>query len=220
VKVDYFFDPVCPFCWQTSRWVRIVEPIRGLDIDWRFISLKMLNEKKGYEAKPTGYPDSHAMGLGLLRIAAAVKDELGPEPVGRVYLELGTRIWDAEPVPSLTRYQQIGRFGSNGEVLQALDAAGVASDFAEAADDPVWDAVIRSDTETALARTGSDVGTPILTYGAPDGPSYFGPVISRVPDEADSLKLWDAMIALGQVGSFAEVKRSAREPVQLRLVGN
>jgi hypothetical protein len=220
MKIDYFFDPVCPYCWQTSCWVRIVEPLRDLEVDWRFISLKMLNEERSYEGKPVGYADSHATGLALLRIAAAVKAELGPDPIGAVYRELGTRIWNATPRPGLTRHQQNGRFGSEGQIIAALEAAGVPTRFADAANDAGFDAPVRADLELALSRTGKNVGTPIITYGAPDGPSYFGPVISRVPDEEDSLRLWDAMVTLGTIPSFAEIKRSMREPVQLPLMGH
>lgn len=220
MQIDYFFDPVCPYCWQTSRWMRIVEPHRDVAVDWRPISLKVLNETRGYDGKPEGYGDSHMTGLRLLRIASAVRAELGPEPVGPLYKELGTRIWNASPEPGLTRYQQNGRFGSNGEIDHALAAAGVPGHFAAAADDDSWDTAVRESTALALSRTGPNVGTPIITYGAPDGPSYFGPVISRVPDEAGSLRLWDAMITLGEIPSFAEVKRSMREPLQLPLMGN
>jgi hypothetical protein len=87
--------------------------------------------------------------------------------------------------------------------------------LAGAAADPGWDKYIRDDTDTALARTGKDVGTPIITFGAPDGPSFFGPVISRVPAGEEAAKLWDAVVALANQPGFAELKRSLRERPQL-----
>lgn len=218
MHIDYFFDPVCPFCWVTAKWVRLVQPHRRVTVDWRFISLKVLNENRSYDGRPPGALASHTKGRDLLRIAAAVKDALGGEPVGELYREFGERIWEAQPQEGLTRYEQNGRFGSNGEILAALAASAIPSDFATAADDPRWDEVLRAETEAALERTGPNVGTPIITYGAPDGPSYFGPVISQVPDLDDSLRLWDAVVTLGEIETFAEVKRSMREPPQLRLI--
>jgi len=219
MKIDYFFDPVCPFCWITSGWVRLVAPHRDLDVDWRLISLKVLNEEHGYEGKPDGYETSHAKGHELLRIVAAIKADLGPGPIGQIYSEFGSRIWNAEPIDGITRYEQIGNFGSEGEIGEALAAAGISTEYLGVAKDPSWDEVVRAETAIALERTGPDVGTPILTYGAPDGPTYFGPVISRLPGLDDALRLWDAMVTLGQIDTFAEVKRSLRETPQLRLLG-
>ena len=102
---------------------------------------------------------------------------------------------------------------------EVLTAAGLPTRFAAAADDTAWDTLIDAEGEMALGRTGHDVGTPIITYQPPDGLSFFGPVISRVPDDAESLELWDAVTTLARFPGFAEIKRSMREVPQLNILG-
>lgn len=214
MQIDFFFDPVCPFCWQTSRWLVKVAPHRDLDIDWRFISLRMINEPAGYEGR-ADYSRSHSKGLELLRVAAAVRAAGGP--VGSLYTEYGRGIW-GQPLRHANRWDQIAAFGSAGETEDILRRLGLPADLAGAAGDEGWDTVIREDTEQALERTGRDVGTPIITFDAPSGPSFFGPVISRVPDETGALDLWDGLTMVARADSFAELKRSLREPLDLPLL--
>jgi hypothetical protein len=216
MRIDFFWDPVCPYCWLTSRWIHEVMPHRDLEVDWRFISLRIINDEIGYEGKPPLYQESHAMGRSLLRVAAAVRKELGPEPIGDLYTAYGTHIWHHPPVEGGSRAHTTGITREDVESL--LGGVGLDARFAESMDDVSLDDVLREDTELAFSRTGPNVGTPIITYGAPDGPSYFGPVISRVPPQEEALKLWDSMVALSQVWSFAEVKRSMRERPQLPLL--
>ncbi len=82
-------------------------------------------------------------------------------------------------------------------------------------DEGEWDAIVRSDTATALGRTGKAVGTPIITFAPPDGPSFFGPVISRIPRGQEALDLWDATERIARFPGFAELKRSIRESPQV-----
>jgi len=96
---------------------------------------------------------------------------------------------------------------------------GLPPDYATAADDPSWDSTLEEETELALSRTGRDVGTPIITFEPPDGVSFFGPVISRVPSAAEALPLWNAVLTLAKFPGFAELKRSLREAPQLRILG-
>ena len=102
------------------------------------------------------------------------------------------------------------------EARRTGDRAGALTD---ALTDERWDKVIEADTEAALASTGRDVGTPIIRYQPPDGPAFFGPVISRVPDEDEAGPLWDAVLYLAQFPGFAELKRSLRDPPNLPVFG-
>ena len=88
----------------------------------------------------------------------------------------------------------------------------------DALDDTSWDALLDDETQLALSRTGRDVGTPIITFQPPEGASFFGPVISRVPDD-EAPPLWDAVITLAMFPGFAEMKRSLREVPQLTVLG-
>lgn len=171
--LDFFWDPVCPWAWITSRWVQEVRVRKGIDVDWRFIALKFVNEEKGYAPELVErYTKVHGLGLSLLRVAAAVRERDGRQPIGDLYTAFGTRIHVEKDAPSLREPAGIAT------VLQSL---GLDPALADAATGDAFDAAVRSDTTLALERAGRDLGTPVLTFGPPDGPSFFGPVISRVP---------------------------------------
>lgn len=201
--VDFFFDPVCPWAWITSRWVTEVASLRKLDVDWRFISLRMVNSDRDYETEfQPGHMSTHTLGRDLLRVASAVRDSYGNEGVARLYTALGTTIHVEAAKDELTKPEG---------VKQLLEQLGLEEDLADAATDPSGDDLIRQETELALARAGRDVGTPIITFGPPEGPSFFGPVISRIPRGQEALELWDATERIARFQGFAELKRSLRE---------
>ncbi|HXO50801.1 MAG TPA: hypothetical protein VN888_07185 [Mycobacterium sp.] len=215
--LHFYFDPVCPFAWLTSKWVRIVAAQRDYRVDWRFISLRILNAHIDYASHfPPNYEDGHTAGLRLLRVAARVRAEHGREAVGPLYKAIGTRIFDtSRDVDPLSASDQ----GSRRALEPLLRDAGLTSDVAEALDDQTLDDEIRAETEEALALTGRDVGTPILHFQPPGGTAFFGPVISRLPSPDDAGALWDHLIALTSFPGFAEIKRSLRERPQLATFG-
>jgi len=207
-EIEFFWDPVCPFAWITSRWVVEVAGQRPLDVRWRPISLRILNEG-GYDDEGLAdKKEGHEIGLALLRVAAAVEADAGNEAVSRLYTALGSATF-------LKGDPQALAAGPRPLAEQALAACGLVAGLAAAVDDESADAAIGASTETAQERAGRDVGTPVLTFGPPDGPSFFGPVISRVPRGPEAVKLWDAVEALAGAPSFAELKRSLREPPQV-----
>ena len=104
-------------------------------------------------------------------------------------------------------------------VAEVLETAGIDTRFASALDDESWDELLDTETELALSRTGRDVGTPIITFHPPDGLSFFGPVISRVPNDEEAVPLWEAVTKLAAFPGFAELKRSMREMPQLNILG-
>lgn len=213
--IEFFFDPVCPFAWITSRWIVKVQEQTDYKVDWRFISLRILNKDKDYANDfPPEYEHGHTAGLRMLRVAAAVRANLGPEPIGALYAEFSSSTFDAEPNESYRL-----SLGTAEMVSGALERAGLPTSFASATDDASFDQVIEEETELALSRAGRDVGTPIITFRPPDGISFFGPVISRVPDDADVVPLWNAVTMLAAYPGFAELKRSLRERPQLRVFG-
>ncbi len=203
--LEFFFDPVCPWAWITSRWVVEVQRQRELDVTWRFISLRMLNEQQTAPWYTPEYRAGHAAGTQALRVAAAVRAAHGNEAVGRFYTALGERLH-----PGGRRRELVDQPAALlGEVCAA---AGLDPSSASAWDDESHDVLIRAETELALERTGPDLGTPILTFhpGRPDEGSYFGPVIARAPRGAEALRLWDAIEALATTSGVAELKRSLR----------
>ncbi|MGI9605082.1 MAG: hypothetical protein ACR2P0_02975 [Acidimicrobiales bacterium] len=213
--IEFFWDPVCPFAWITSRWIVKVQEQTDYDVDWRFISLRLLNKDKDYDTEfPPEYEHGHTAGLRMLRVAAAVRAELGRSPIGALYTAFGSSVFDRDPDPSYRI-----TLGTIEVIGAALTEAGLSASYATAADDPSWDEIIDAETELGLGRTGRDVGTPIITFRPPDGLSFFGPVISRIPEDADAVPLWNAVTTLAAYPGFAEMKRSLRERPQLRVFG-
>src|SRR6476659_5076756 len=203
---------------MTSKWVRLVAAQRDYQVDWRFISLRILNAHIDYDAHfPPEYEAGHTAGLRLLRLAARTRAEHGREAVGRLYEALGAKIFDAGFVPDSAADH--GARGTRPFVKPVLAAAGLPAELADALDDPRWDAVVQAETDEALTLTGHDVGTPILHFVPPDGPAFFGPVISRLPSADEAEELWEHVVALARFPGFAELKRSLRELPQLRALG-
>lgn len=209
--LEFFFDPICPFAWVTSRWVVEVSELRGVTIEWKFIALAIVNEETDYSKFPPAYPALHGLGRRLLRVAAAARAAGGNEAVGAFYTAAGERmhhdgvsvaVFGGEPIPE-------------NLVAEVVAAAGLDASLAAAADDESWDALLREETDQSLGRTGRDVGTPILTFapGTDREASLFGPVISSIPRGDAALELWDAVQSLARTPGFAELKRSMRDPL-------
>jgi hypothetical protein len=213
--LEFYFDPVCPFAWMTSKWVREVARQRGYDVEWRFISLRLVNAEVDYATHfPAGYERGHTAGLELLRVAAAVRAESGGAAVEALYAAYGAEIFDSAPGRQADLHQD-----PKGFVSPILAGLGLPVGLAAAVSDTAFDTEIRAETERALALTGRDVGTPILHFQPPEGTALFGPVISRLPSPDDAVALWDHVVALAGFGGFAELKRSLRETPQLRAFG-
>ena len=192
--IEFFWDPVCPFAWQTSRWLRRVAQLRGLTVDWRFINLSILNEERAYDNRAAE----------------------GAEAMDRLYRAFGETIWHREVDDGADFRADVA---TSDHLTQVLDRAGVDRLHADAAADPSWDAELRAETIEAVGRTGDDVGTPIITFGPPDGPSIFGPVISSVPEtDEECLALYDATVTLCGFSTFSELKRSARPGLDLPVI--
>ncbi len=213
--IEFFWDPVCPFAWITSRWVNQVAAQREYRVDWRFISLRLVNKDKDYATEfPPEYEFGHTAGLRMLRVAAAIRDELGRDVLGGLVTAYGRSYWDL-PRGSGMR----DRLSTPEHVAEVLAAAGLPGRFVESLDDDRWDDLLDAESQLALSRTGRDVGTPIITFDPPDGMSFFGPVISRLPSDEEAVELWDAVTRLAAFPGFAELKRSMREVPQLNILG-
>jgi hypothetical protein len=203
--LEFFFDPVCPFAWVTSRWVKEVQQHRAYDVTWRFISLAIINENRDADWYTPEYRAGHVTGMMGLRVADEVRQTIGNEGVDRLYTALGTAFHNdrrraemtADPVPFMET---------------ALKGSDLDPQLARHALDESHDAYLRQETELAFSRTGPDVGTPILTFNpATDREaSFFGPVISKTPRGEHAVQLWDAVKVLAETPSMSELKRSAR----------
>jgi 2-hydroxychromene-2-carboxylate isomerase len=214
--LHFYFDPVCPFAWLASRWVRLVSAQREYRVDWRFISLRLLNAHVDYAAQfPPDYEAGHTAGLRLLRVAARTRAEQGRAAVGALYEALGHQVFDGPAEGGDDRAARVPRIAA-----AALSEAGLPGVLAGAVDEPAWDDVVQAETDEALSLTGRDVGTPILHFRpAEGGVAFFGPVISRLPSPEQAVELWDHVVGLASFPGFAELKRSLRERPQVRTEG-
>ena len=205
--VEFFFDPICPWAWITSRFTVEVARQRDLQVEWKFICLRMVNETKDYDREfPAGYVNAHGGGRRMLRIAAAARDHGGNEAVAALYTALG------EELHTGGRSDDI-READYRVIDDAVAAAGLPPELVARGEDEALDLVLREETELGLSRTGKDVGTPILTLapGTDREASIFGPVIARIPRGEEALRIWDAAELLVRTPGFAELKRSARD---------
>lgn len=212
--IEFFFDPGCPFAWQTSVWVRRVMELRGITVGWRFISLKFINEGKD-EYMP-GMRDAQEKGLRYHRICAAAREQFGNEAVANLYRAWGEAYWNTVAEGDFSA--KIAAGFENADPAALIASVGLPASLLDAADDESWDAQIRAESDEAFRRTGEDVGTPIITY-LPSGNSLFGPVISSVPDDETSLAFYDALRVFADFKEFSELKRTARAPLDLPLFG-
>jgi len=210
--LEFFLDPGCPFAWQTSRWIRRVTELRGLHVGWRFVSLFVIHEHDETDEYPLA-GRARARCHQVHRVMDAVRQAAGNDAVGRVYEAWGDRLWNHEPgVPAAEIMEQI-------DLGSLLESVGLDAELASAATDDRHDTLIRAETALAFERAGYDVGTPIITYDPADGGgSFFGPVISSIPDDDTSLAIFDAIRTLVRFPDFSELKRTTRPPLDLPLL--
>jgi len=211
--LEFFFDPGCPFAWQTSVWIRRVAELKGVNIGWRFISLKFINEDKDL---PAAMVEAQVRGLRYHRICAAAREELGNDAVGQLYQAWGEQYWYGDDA-SGDLMERFANAAASTDPAAIVASLGLPEHLLAAADDDSWDTLIRAESDEAFRRTGPDVGTPIITYDPPTGNSLFGPVISSIPDDETSVAFYEALRTFADFKGFSELKRTARAPLDLPL---
>ena len=187
--IDFWFDPTCPFTWQTSRWLREVTHSRRLTVQWRLMSLPVLNEGRDV---PAELQDDMHQSTRVLRVLAAAQKQGGSEAVGRLYAALGVR-----------RHEQ-GCTYDEGTVRSAVREAGLPADIADAADDADWDEAVRASHKQGQSRVGTEAGSPVLSLDGERG--FFGPVVVPAPTGQDAERLFEGMWLLSRVPAFSETK--------------
>jgi len=196
MDATYFFDPLCPHSWRTSRWLVEVAPARDVTIRWRSFSLPFLHEGAA-AAQYTDVADHYrapaiasTRALRLVEWLSAAGDD---DAIGRFYTEIGIRTHDA------------GVMIDDAIVLIAAERAGIAGAPAVLADES-WDKAIRTSLRDALELAGPEIGAPVLhVQGAARG--LYGPVIPGDMSAGEGLIVWDATVALMRVNAFHELKR-------------
>jgi protein-disulfide isomerase-like protein with CxxC motif len=196
-RVDFWFDPICPWAWITSRWMLEVEKVRPVTAVWHVMSLAVLNENKD------GLSERYRQGLrtawGPVRVLTAAEQANGPQVLLPLYTALGTRFHqDKAPRDRET-------------ITAALAEVGLPASLADAMDSTDYDEAVRASHAEGIDRVGDDVGTPIITVHKM---SVFGPVVSPIPRGEAAGRLWDGVATLAETDGFFELKRSrTRQPI-------
>ncbi|MGW6722316.1 mycothiol-dependent nitroreductase Rv2466c family protein [Streptomyces sp. NPDC054995] len=195
---DFWFDPLCPWAWMTSRWMLEVEKVRDVEVRWHVMSLAVLNEDK-LDELPEEYRDMlENQAWGPVRVVVAAQQLHGDDIVGPLYTALGTR------------------FHNNGEgptreaVAAALKDVGLPEDLAEYADKDTYDTQLRASHQEGIDKVGQEVGTPVIAVPGADGEqvAFFGPVVTPAPKGEEAAKLWDGTLLVASIPGFYEIKRT------------
>ena len=195
--VDFWFDPLCPWAWITSRWMLEVEQVRPARTRWHVMSLAVLNEDK--EDLPEKYREGLAKAWGPVRVCVAAATKYGPEVLGPLYTALGTR------------FHNQGEPKERATIEAALADAGLPAELAGAMDSTGYDEAVRASHEGGIQRVGYEVGTPVISM---NGTSVFGPVLSPIPRGEAAGRLWDGVLLIAGTDGFFELKRSRyRDPI-------
>jgi protein-disulfide isomerase-like protein with CxxC motif len=196
-EVDFWFDPLCPWAWITSRWILEVEKVRPVHVTWHVMSLAVLNENK--EDLSDRYKELMKRAWGPVRLAAAAEQKFGNEVLGPLYTAIGTRFHD--------RKEERNR----ETVAAAIADAGLPAELIDALDSEDYDQAVRASHADGIERVGYDVGTPVISVL---GTAIFGPVVSPIPRGEAAAKLWDGVLLVAGTDGFFELKRSrTREPI-------
>lgn len=192
-NADFWFDPLCPFAWITSRWVLEVAKVRDIEVSWHLMSLAYLNEDKDIS---DDYREMLSSAWGNVRVCMAAEQQHGKQVLLPLYTALGTRIHNEQ--------QEKDR----ALVEAALEEVGLPTSLADAMDDSSYDEAIKKSHHLGMDQVGEEVGTPVIAL---EGTAFFGPVMTHIPRGEQAGKVWDGAVLLAGYPHFFELKRSRNE---------
>ncbi|MFF2191067.1 DsbA family protein [Streptomyces sp. NPDC058155] len=195
--VDFWFDPICPWAWMTSRWMLEVEKVRNVEVNWHVMSLAVLNEDK-LDELPEQYREGMKAAWAPVRVVTAAQQLHGDEVVGKLYTALGTRIHNG------------GEGNERATIVAALADVGLPADLIDYADKDTYDAELRASHKEGIDKVGQEVGTPVIAVPGSDGEqiAFFGPVVTPAPKGEEAAQLWDGTLMVASIPGFYEIKRT------------
>ncbi|WP_172388059.1 DsbA family protein [Streptomyces sp. MNP-20] len=196
--VDFWFDPLCPWAWMTSRWVLEVEKVRDIEVSWHVMSLAVLNENK-LDELPEEYREMLATkAWGPVRVVIAAQQEHGAQVLGDLYTALGTRIHNQGEGPT------------KEAVAGALKDVGLPESLLDHWDETPYEAELRASHNEGIEKVGQEVGTPVIAVPGADGEqiAFFGPVVTPAPKGEAAARLWDGTLLVASTPGFYEIKRT------------
>ena len=189
-EAEFWFDPLCPWAWMTSRWILEVEKVRDISVKWNLFSLAHLNRDKDV---PAEYKERLAKSWFSTRVIAAAQKSNGASVTLPLYTVISSRIH--------LKKMEVGE----NLFKEALTEVGLPAELASAMNDSSYDNSIIESHERGIKLVGNDVGTPIIAVGEA---AFFGPVISPAPKGEAAGKLWDGVVGVASYPGFFEIKRS------------
>ncbi len=194
---DFWFDPLCPWAWMTSRWMLEVERVRPVHVRWHVMSLAVLNEPRRDELSEH-YREMLTTAWGPVRVCVAAAQQHGDEVLGPLYTALGTRFHN-QALPK-----------DRETITAALKEAGLPVELADAAETDAYDDAVRASHEEGISLVGTEVGTPVIAVPGSDGEqiAFFGPVVTPAPKGEEAAKLWDGTLMVASIPGFYEIKRT------------
>ena len=200
-RIEFFYDPCCPFCWITSRFLLEASAERDVDVTWRPFSLAMKNnELAGDDDAVNEHGEMHRSSHRVLRVITKAAEQHGASVID-LYSAFGRRFHlDHE------KYD-------DAMIADVLAAAGLPAELAEAADDTSLDEGLQASIDSAVEAVGDDTGVPTIVFVSDDGQrrGFYGPVLQELPSKEDALRLWDSLVGLVSVPAFYELKRTRPE---------
>ena len=204
-KVTFYFDVSCPFCWVTSRWIKEVEKVRDIEIEWKPMSLSVLNE--GRDELPEDYKFMMQCNWTPARLFNAVFSQDGQEAVDKLYTALGTKVHNENRIDRHAHVDE-PEHAFDELIKEALAEVGLPEERLAQALTTEFDELMRENHAEAMKEVGNDVGTPVVKL---NDVAFFGPVLTRIPRGEEAGKIFDGSVALASYPYFFEIKRYRTE---------